>query len=134
MSNNKKTEQDQHEDKHNTRKTGSIGEDIAVTFLEENGYTVLDRNYAFERSEVDIVAYNQKEIIFVEVKMRSSLSYGRPEDAVTEEKKKSIYKAAEAWMYERKMEGAPVRFDVVAIMKESGEKAEIDHFENAFFF
>jgi len=120
--------------KHNTRGTGTIGENIAASWLEDQGYTVLDRNYAFERAEVDIVAYNKKEIIFIEVKMRSNLDYGQPEDAVDEEKKKSIYKAAEAWMYERKMEGSPVRFDIISILKEKGKKAKIKHYENAFFY
>jgi len=119
---------------HNTRKTGSIGEDIACRFLEKKEYIILDRNYSFERAEVDIVAYNSREIVFVEVKLRSSLSYGHPEDAVDEAKKKSIYKAAEAWMYERKMEGAPVRFDIISILKKKSKKADIKHFENAFYF
>jgi len=120
--------------KHNTRETGTIGENIAASWLEDKDYIVLDRNYAFERAEVDIVAYNKKEIVFVEVKMRSNLDYGQPEDAVDEEKKKSIYKAAEAWMYERKMEGSPVRFDIISILKEKGKKAEVTHYKNAFFF
>ena len=119
---------------HNTRKTGTIGEDIAATWLEEQDYLILDRNYSFERAEVDIVAYNKKEIVFVEVKMRSNLDYGNPEDAVDDEKKKSIFKAAEAWMYERKMEGSPARFDIISILKEKGKKAQVSHFKNAFFF
>lgn len=71
-------------------------------------------------------------IAFVEVKKRSSASYGKPVDSVTEEKKKNIYKASEAWLYERKMESVPVRFDVIAILQDEDETPDIQHFEDAF--
>lgn len=115
-----------------TRQIGSEGEDMAVSYLESKGYTILDRNYFFERAEVDIVAYDETCIVFVEVKKRKNTAFGKPEEFVTKYKIDNIYKAAEAWMYERKMEGAPARFDVIAIVQHKNEAPDITHFENAF--
>ncbi|MDX1671076.1 MAG: YraN family protein [Balneolaceae bacterium] len=115
-----------------TRKIGGEGEELAAAFLESKGYTILDRNYFFERAEVDIVAFDGSKIVFVEVKRRSNTNYGHPEDAVTEEKMHQIYKAAEAWIYERKMDGSPVRFDVISILQKEKESPRIKHFEDTF--
>ena len=116
-----------------TREIGDEGEDLAVAYLESKGYTILERNYHFEHAEVDIVAYdNESYIVFVEVKKRSSNRYGEPEPYIDDDKKENVYKAAEAWVYERKMDGAPVRFDVISIVQEANEAPEIKHFENAF--
>lgn len=119
--------------KKTTREIGDEGEELAVAYLESKGYTILDRNYHFERAEVDIVAYdNEACIVFAEVKTRSSNTFGEPEEFVDEKKIQNVYKAAEAWIYERKMDGAPVRFDIVAILQKNNEAPDIKHFENAF--
>lgn len=116
-----------------TREKGREGEDLAAAYLESKGYTILEKNYFFQRAEVDIVAYDEKAIVFVEVKMRENTDFGEPAEYVTEKKKKQIYKATEAWLYERKMDGSPVRFDVVAIVKPENEAPDIQHFEHAFW-
>ena len=119
--------------KKSTREIGDEGEEIAVAYLESKGYTVLERNYHFEHAEVDIIAYNNESyIIFAEVKMRSTNRFGEPEEFVDDEKIQNIYKAAEAWIYERKMDGVPVRFDVISILQQNSEAPDIKHFENAF--
>lgn len=115
-----------------TREKGREGEEIACAYLESKGYTILEQNYFFERAEVDIVAYNETAIVFVEVKMRKNTAFGEPAEFVTDKKQELVYKAAEAWLYERKMDGSPVRFDVVAIVQEKNEAPDIDHFEHAF--
>ncbi|HLR32244.1 MAG TPA: YraN family protein [Fodinibius sp.] len=116
-----------------TRDIGNEGEELATAYLESKGYTILERNYHFEHAEVDIVAYdNESYIVFVEVKKRSDNRYGEPEEYIDDAKKKNVYKAAEAWMYERKMDGAPARFDVIAILQKGNEAPQIKHFENAF--
>ena len=114
------------------RKIGDEGEDLAVEYLEKKGWMIIDRNYFFEKAEVDIVATDGQFIIFTEVKWRSGTFFGRPEEHVTPAKEKNIKKAAEAWVYERKMETAMVRFDVIAIVQKQGDKPEISHFEDAF--
>lgn len=119
--------------KKTTREIGDEGEELAVAYLESKGYTILERNYHFERAEVDIVAYdNETCIVFAEVKTRSSNTFGEPEEFVDKEKIQNVYKAAEAWIYERKMDGAPVRFDIVSILQKNNEAPDIKHFENAF--
>ena len=114
------------------RKIGDEGEDLAAKYLESKGWIIIDRNYFFEKAEVDIVATDGHFIVFVEVKFRSDTYFGRPEDFVTPKKEANIKKAAEAWTYERKMETAVVRFDVIAIVQKKDEDPEISHFEDAF--
>lgn len=115
-----------------TRDKGRAAEEFAAAWLESKGWIILDQNYAFQRAEVDIVAYDQTRIVFVEVKSRSYTRFGRPEEAVDRKKEKQITKAAEAWLYERRMEGSPVRFDVISIVLADQSAPEITHFEDAF--
>lgn len=115
-----------------TREIGREGEEIACAYLESKGYTILEQNYFFERAEVDIVAYDETAIVFVEVKKRKNTAFGEPAEYVTDKKQQLVYKAAEAWLYERKMDGSPVRFDVVAIVQHKNEAPDIQHFEHAF--
>jgi len=117
---------------------GIRGEEVAAEYLEGKGYRVLERRYRFERSEVDLVCFGPNEgpgpggeIVFVEVKSRSSTRFGRPEDSVTAKKQRSIVSAARAYLYETKLEGAACRFDVVCVSFVEGG-AHIEHIENAF--
>ena len=120
-----------------TADVGRRGEDAAVAFLEAAGYRVIDRNYRFGREEVDAVCFQPTPandggtIVFVEVKARSGAGYGAPEAAVDAAKQKAIMRVAEAYMHERKLFPAPVRFDVVAVHFRGGE-TRVEHFENAF--
>lgn len=114
-----------------TREIGSRGEDLAAAYLESKGWTILDRNYFFQRAEVDIVAYDGARIVFAEVKYRSGTDRGHPEESISKKKIAHIYKAAEAWIYERKMDGSPVRLDVISIVQKSGQAPDIRHYENA---
>ena len=115
-----------------TKHIGDRGEDIAAAYLEMKDWLIIDRNYTFEKAEVDIVATDRNYIIFVEVKTRSGTFFGRPEEFVTPAKEANIKKAAEAWIYERKMETAVVRFDIISIVQSANEAPDITHFEDAF--
>ena len=122
-----------------TKTIGDRGEALAAAYLERKGYTILDRNYRFERAEVDLICFLPAsqyeaggELIFAEVKTRTGLGYGRPEEAVTEAKQRHLIRAAEAYLYERKLDGAPCRFDVISVLLQRGKQPEIEHFENAF--
>ncbi len=114
------------------RDIGKEGEELAAAYLESKGWVILDRNYFFEKAEVDIVAVDQNTIVFVEVKKRSNTYFGHPEDYVTPAKEKNIHKAAEAWIYERKMDTAFVRFDIISVVQKGNQAPEITHFEDAF--
>ncbi len=122
----------------NRQRTGEHGEDLAAEFLEGLGMRVLETNYRFERSEVDLVCFDEKrdhvfggEIVFVEVKTRTGRGYGQPEDAVTPDKQQRIVGAARAYLYETKLEGAACRFDVVSIHLDE-QPPRIRHFRDAF--
>ena len=114
-----------------TKEIGDNGEDLAAAYLESKGWTLLDRNYSFMKSELDIVAYDQKEIVFVEVKFRSDDRFGHPREMISDEKIRHLYKAAEAWLYERRMEGSPTRFDVIAILQKGNTAPEFTHIRDA---
>ena len=119
------------------KKIGDRGEALAAAHLEGLGYRILDRNYRYERAEVDLVAYAPNaddsggELIFVEVKARRSAAYGTGEESVTEAKRRHLRRAAEAYLYERKLEGAPARFDVVVVWLGPGAP-EVTHYKYAF--
>ncbi|MBX7241957.1 MAG: YraN family protein [Bacteroidia bacterium] len=116
--------------------TGKKGEDIAADFLTLKGYHVLDRNYRFEKSEIDIVALQLEpaELIFVEVRTRTHPLAQTPEDSVTTEKQQRIFRAADAYLYEKQMWTVPVRFDIIAIQITHPDHPLIHHIEDAFRF
>ncbi len=110
---------------------GELGEDIAAAHLRELGYRILDRNYRFGPFEIDIIAQDGAELVFVEVKSRSSFRYGDPEYSVTESKQQKLRTAARAYIQYRVHELIPCRFDVIAIAEREG-RTEVRHLKNAF--
>lgn len=113
--------------------TGQKGEDLAAAFLEKDGYMILERNYRFSGAEMDIICLKDTELIFVEVKTRTGMREDYyPEMAVTPAKQKNCFRAADAFVYEKKMWTVPVRFDVIAIRLSEGQEPEIVHFPDAF--
>lgn len=123
-----------------TKDLGDRGEDIAARYLEAQGYVILDRNYRYRRAELDLVCYAPGpdpaaggEVVFAEVKTRSGLGYGRPEESVSAEKQRHMTRAARAYLYERRLESAPCRFDVISVLLREGAEPEIEHFKRAFW-
>lgn len=98
-----------------TQNVGKFGEDEAVKYLKQKGYRILDRNFSCNRGEIDIVALDKKEIVFIEIKSRKSLKYGLSSEAVTKYKLNHIYKTAEYYLYVRNLEKEPTRIDVIEI-------------------
>lgn len=119
---------------------GKRGEDLATAFLEAKGYKIMEKNYRFKKNEVDLVGFEPNkdyetggQIVFVEVKYRENLRHGTPEEFVDDAKKKRMWLAAEAYLYETKLEGSPARFDVVAISGDL-DQPDIKHYKDAFWF
>ena len=110
--------------------TGKIGEDIAVRYLEKIGYKILDRNFECKQGEIDIIALDKEEIVFVEVKTRASALYGLPKEAVNIIKKKHIYKSAEFYTYLHNLEDSPIRIDVIEIYRKQ-EIYKVHHIKQA---
>jgi putative endonuclease len=111
---------------------GHKGESLARTFLEANGYEILDENWCFGKAEVDIIAYRDKRIIFVEVKARTSTGFGQPEDFVNEPKQRLLQKAAEEYLYLMNFKGE-IRFDIISILFQKSGEYNLKHIEDAFW-
>lgn len=112
--------------------TGNKGEDYACDLLLEKYFKILDRNYRYGHGEIDIVASYDDILIFVEVKTRKNLEFGPPISAITKAKQKQIKKIAEAYLIEHNVVDKNCRFDVVGVLLQGNERAQIDHIENAF--
>lgn len=110
---------------------GKKGEDLACDFLANNGYELIVRNYRFKRSEIDIICKLENLLVFVEVKARSSRTYGEPESFVSESQQIAITRAAEHYIMELDWTG-DIRFDIVSIIK-SYKETEILHLKDAFY-
>lgn len=113
---------------------GHKSEDIAVDFLKQKGYKILKRNYTTPLGEADIIVKDNDDdndtIVFVEVKARSSDTFGQPFEAVDYRKQKKLKKIALYYLKQNKIESS-VRFDVVSIILRDG-KAEVNHIVEAF--
>ena len=94
---------------------GKIGESLAVDYLIKQNYQLIERNFRCKRGEIDIIAKDKQELIFVEVKTRANKKYGKPAEAVTNQKKKHIYKAAEYYLAIHKKLDEYIRIDVIEV-------------------
>ena len=113
------------------RKIGDAGEDAAAVFLERHGFLIIERNYVFAHGEIDIIARDSDELVFVEVKLRRSGRFGSGVEAVTPKKQELMRRTAEGYVAQRGIENIVCRFDVVALESVNG-KVEITHLRNAF--
>lgn len=77
---------------------GKLGEDLAIKYLKEKGYEIIERNFRCKQGEIDIIAKTKEEYVFIEVKTRTNQMYGNPVDAVNNTKKKHIYSATEYYI------------------------------------
>ena len=109
---------------------GKTSEIIAANFLKKKGYKILAMNYKNKIGEIDIIAKDQKCIVFVEVKARSSKAFGHPLEAINNEKQLKIRRVAELYLITKHLTDNPCRFDAISIL--GTEDYEIEHIENAF--
>lgn len=110
---------------------GKKGEELAVEFLLKNGYEVIERNYVFQKAEVDIIAQKKDILAVVEVKTRSTIDFGNPQDFVKPKQIKNLVKAIDEYVTVNDLD-VEVRFDIIAIVKEN-RNFKIEHLENAFY-
>ncbi len=110
---------------------GIEGELRAVEYLEKAGYKILDRNYTFNRSEIDIICEEENEIVVVEVKTRKSEYLAGPEETVTIAKQKSIIKVANQYVQENEID-LECRFDIISIILNKNE-FKLEHMKGAFW-
>jgi putative endonuclease len=111
---------------------GKLGEELAVEFLEKNGYSILETNWTFQKAEVDIIAQKDGILAVVEVKTRSSIDFGLPQDFVKPKKIQLLVKAINEYVLSNDLD-LEVRFDIIALHKE--EKGfKMEHLEDAFYY
>lgn len=95
--------------------TGKIGEDLATKYLENLGYTIIERNFVAKQGEIDIVAKDKEELVFIEVKTRTNTSFGKPADAVNLTKQKHLISTAKYYLYSKHLENEFIRLDVIEV-------------------
>lgn len=109
---------------------GKTGEMLACKYLENKNYEILQRNFRCKQGEIDIIAKDGNELVFIEVKTRASKLFGNPAEAVNEEKKKHIYKTAGYYLHIIKNENVYTRIDVIEVYL-SKSKYYINHIKQA---
>lgn len=97
------------------RRFGNKAEKLAARFLVSKGYKILKRQYATRGGEIDLIAQDGDEIVFIEVKARNSNEFGYPEESVTRDKLRKIQITAELYLSKHKIQTIPYRIEVVAI-------------------
>lgn len=107
-----------------------MGEERAVEFLRKKGYKILDRNYRCRFGEIDIVAKHEDYFVFIEVKTRRDLSYGRPVEAISQLKINRILKTLSFYLTENRIHNSNIRIDAVEVYLNNSQDVKINHIEN----
>lgn len=113
------------------KELGRRGENIAAQYLTAQGFKVIARNYHTRFGELDLICSKGKDIVFVEVKTRTNLKFGYPEEAITYKKIEHLKKAAFIYLNNRKHSFAQMHFDVITILLTDGQE-KINHIKDAF--
>lgn len=111
---------------------GKKGEQLAVDFLLEKGYRIVEKNYRFRKAEIDVIAQKENILAVVEVKTRSTNYFGNPEEFVSPKKIKLLTSAVDDYVIKNDLD-VEVRFDIIAIIKKQN-KFTIEHLKDAFLF
>jgi putative endonuclease len=108
------------------KELGKKGEELALRFLKKKGYRIIEKNYICKMGEMDIIAKEKDTLAFIEVKTRTSTTFGPPQLAVNPKKQSQMSKVALNFLKEKKLEDVKARFDVVAILLgQKGEEVEL---------
>lgn len=99
----------------NKKEFGNIGEEISAKYLESIGYKIIERNFICRQGEIDIIAKDKDEYVFIEVKTRSNFLYGKAKEAVDNYKQKHIYKSTRYYLHINRLDNSYVRFDVIEV-------------------
>ena len=111
---------------------GKLGEKLSVEFLQKKGYDILETNWTFQKAEIDIIAQKENYLVVVEVKTRTSVDFGSPQDFVKPAKIQLLVKAINEYVISNDLD-LEIRFDIIAISKE-GQTFNIEHLEDAFYY
>lgn len=111
---------------------GKTGEQLAVNYLIGKGYKIVERNWRFQKAEIDIIARKAETLISVEVKTRSTKNFGNPQDFVNPKKIKLMVLAMNEYILNKDLD-IELRFDIIAITK-GKSSFDIEHFKDAFLY
>lgn len=111
---------------------GKKGEQLAIDYLLKKGYKIRDKNWRYQKAEVDIIAEKDGILAVVEVKTRSTDYFGNPQDFVNPKKIKLLVKAIDEYVTSKNLD-IEVRFDIIGIIKTKSE-TRIEHLEDAFLY
>lgn len=111
---------------------GKLGEELAVEYLQKEGYEILETNWTFQKAEIDIIAKKGETLAIIEVKTRSSIEFGLPQDFVKPKKIQLLVKAVNEYVIVRNL-NVDVRFDIISIHK-NARNFTINHLIDAFFY
>ena len=119
------------------KELGAKGEEFAVRYLKSQGYRILARNYRIRLGEIDIIAEQGTDLVFIEVKTRSDTLFGSPLDSITTPKQRQLSKVALEYMSKKGCHNRPARFDVVGVQLKGVnapqlQNAKIELVQNAF--
>ena len=120
------------------RETGILGEKLARSFLQEQGYHIIDTNYRCSEGEIDIVARHKDSLVFIEVRTKKSLEFGSPEESITPKKIERLKATALHYLQTHSQTHSDLpqlwRIDVVAIeLNQQGKPLRIELIENAVY-
>lgn len=110
--------------------TGKVGEEIASKFLKQKGYQILERNFQTREGEIDIIAKDKEEYVFVEVKTRRNKKYGQPLDAIDKRKINHLKMVIRYYLYIHQLENQFIRIDVIEV-KYLKNQIHIKHIKKA---
>lgn len=111
---------------------GRIGENIIADYITKLGYKVVERNFECNQGEIDIIAKDKEELVFIEVKTRTDISYGEASEAVTDNKKRHLINSIKYYIYKQKLENQPIRIDVAEVYIKCG-KVKINYIKQAIY-
>lgn len=114
------------------QRLGLSGEEAAARYLAKSGYKILVKNYRCKLGEIDIIARDGEDLVFIEVKTRSGLSHGSPAAAVNTRKQRQISRAAQCYLAEQTLFDSPARFDVISVLFDGTNPERIEHISDAF--
>lgn len=109
---------------------GRIGENIIADYITKLGYKVVERNFECNQGEIDIIAKDKEELVFIEVKTRTDISYGEAREAVTNTKKRHLINSIKYYIYKQKLENQPIRIDVAEVYINKG-KVKVNYIKQA---
>lgn len=110
---------------------GNKGEELAVDYLLRNGYSILERNYRFDKAEIDIIAKKNDILSIIEVKTRSTADFGNPQDFLKPKQIQRLVKAVNKYVEWKDLD-FEIQFDIIAIVNQKNTY-DIEHIENAFY-